>query len=326
MPAGHPSRALRPSASELGVSYEDEDGVLAGLILKNEQNLPPTVGQGIVQCRMRLGDMVTAYTDIGHGRHQNDDRIMIDLLRDSVSVNDGYEVEGGIAADILSESQLYSSDPEAAVASTVDQIQTQTQEKSGVCFTQANILRENDGKKYLFNVQAGDVRRIIADKMKRLKLFWKQRKLLEESKDETLAQALCDAGQITQDLVSCHPKRSVVMNSVNRSSGRVNVSRWERPLVKGQRIYLLTDGITDNLTSEEILALTGGLPPELAIQVLIRITDARMQWVLHERQEEHDAIDDEIEERLSGKRMQFSDGFSSPPKLDNRSVAIIDVT
>ncbi len=321
MPAGNPSRTLYPSPSDLGVSYYDEHGMLEGLILKNEKNLPPTLGQGIVQYHMRLGDMVTAYTDMGHGRPENDDRIMINLFNNSISVNDGYGADGGIVADILSESQLYSRDPEAAVAIAVDRIKMHARKKSGVCFMQANIFRG----KYLFNMQAGDVRRIIADKMMRLKWFWKQRKLLEESKDETLAQALCNAGQITQDLVSCHPKRNLVTNFVKSSSAKVNVSRWERPLLKGQRIYLLCDGITDNLTSEEILALTEGLSPELAIQVLIQITDTRMQWAMRNLKEEHDAIDDEIKERLNGKRMKFSDGFSSPPKPDNRSIAIIDV-
>ncbi len=65
------------------------------------------------------------------------------------------------------------------------------------------------------------------------------------TRDHTVAQALADAGQITQDDVRKHLRRNTLTNYLGGHRGRVKADvRWLR-LEDGDRVLLCSDGLTD---------------------------------------------------------------------------------
>jgi protein phosphatase len=69
--------------------------------------------------------------------------------------------------------------------------------------------------------------------------------LQQLTRDHTVAQALADAGQITQEEVRKHQRRNTLTNYLGGHRGRVKGDvRWLR-LEDGDRILLCSDGLTD---------------------------------------------------------------------------------
>ena len=75
-----------------------------------------------------------------------------------------------------------------------------------------------------------------------------------------MAQALADAGQITQDDVRKHRKRNTLTNYLGGHRGRVKADvRWLR-LEDGDRVLLCSDGLTDMVDDPDIATMPGHEP------------------------------------------------------------------
>ncbi|MEO1526759.1 MAG: protein phosphatase 2C domain-containing protein [Planctomycetota bacterium] len=77
-------------------------------------------------------------------------------------------------------------------------------------------------------------------------------KLTRLTEDETLVQELADANLITNSQVATHRWRHVVTNSLG-AKGVKREPHWEElDLAEGDQLVLTSDGLTDELTDEEI--------------------------------------------------------------------------
>jgi serine/threonine protein phosphatase PrpC len=91
---------------------------------------------------------------------------------------------------------------------------------------------------------------------------------------------------------------------------------WDkRPIQRGSRVILVSDGITDNLETEEVVDLIRGKTALEAIAIIDDVTSRRMA-------NKQEIIDGTPDRKASGR---FVDGFVLRPKQDNRGIAIIEI-
>lgn len=255
------------------------------------------------------GVRITSATDKGVDQLRNEDRIAINPFAEFGAVCDGMggHPNGDLAAAILAHQLLrYPDDIDKAVEEARKKYKDRALHKdSGTCFASVQIIFE-DEKKYVNIKQAGDVHVIIVNEDETLAF---------ESKDETSAQRLVDSKQITPDQATYHDKRHIVHNAIHQKDGNVTDTCTRLPVFKGQKILILSDGISDNLTTLEILEIIKGLDGRLIIEKLSTILQGRM---VNARQ----IIDSTANRSETG---MFSDGFASEPKPDNRAIVVMEV-
>ena len=87
--------------------------------------------------------------------------------------------------------------------------------------------------------------------------------LTQITHDDTYVQSLVDAGRLTAEEASHHPRKSVILRALNGADIEPDVSIREAR--QGDRYLLCTDGLTDVLRAETLLeALAEGDPQECA--------------------------------------------------------------
>ena len=258
---------LHSRETNYGLEFRDPNDVLAAHILDGRSSIPPVIGQGILETRLRTGDCVFAFTDPGYGRNPNEDRVIIDLENSSVCILDGYGQKGAAAADIIARRMLDDTDLDVRGEAAVQELGDRVPIDTGACMMYSGIVT-GDGKKYLGYAQSGDVRLIRTMKSR----------ILHRSRNQTLAQEMIDAGSMSEDqaLYAAHERRVVTNSVAKMSMWRPDMVGLEEPLQPGERIYMYSDGIDDNFTPEELMELVGDLPPEQAIQKIAEMTTARM--------------------------------------------------
>jgi protein phosphatase len=259
---------------------------------------------------MKSGDRVAVATDKGMDyKDWNEDRIGIDPQKNVVVVADGVggHGNGDIAAQILVEAILKQSTDISLAVDNARQVMMQKRlGKGSACFLSAKIININD-EKYLDVARVGDVKLVVYDQHGNIQF---------ESKDESLIQMQVDEKIITADEALYFPKRHYVTNVVGVDKGEISSVGGLIPAEKGYRVAIMSDGISDNLTPDEIWRLTCGKTVEEAIAEISDVTDERMMCI--------DELHLERLERFYKKT--FSDGFKSLPKKDNRALAIMDIS
>jgi PPM family protein phosphatase len=88
------------------------------------------------------------------------------------------------------------------------------------------------------------------------------------STDQTLVQVLIDKGDLRPEQVSGHPFRNVVLQSVN-GEAPVRPALRELELVVGDRLLLCSDGLTDYVPEDAIIAELEVDDPDTAAQALV---------------------------------------------------------
>jgi protein phosphatase len=218
----------------------------------------------------------------------------------------GHE-QGAKAAQILVRTfQSHPDDPNEAAAVASQSMDTQDVGDGGACFAAVRITEKN-GQKYLDISQAGDVKVLIIRKGQ----------LVFESVDQSLVQELVDKGGLTQDEAQYYPLRNVVENYIGKDKHNPKIYN-PIPLEKGDLVFIMSDGISDNLTPQEIIKLIGGAKRKQIIQVISKVTGIRMK--------NYKKIKDETAVAGGREKLgEFSDGFKSDPKPDNRGIAVIEI-
>lgn len=255
-------------------------------------------------------DVVTAATHKAHGEQaDHQDRVGIYVDTNRVGMFDGYNQYGHLAADNLARELLFE-DLSVAVQAELARQRVDLSKRSGTCFMHATIGEDENGK-YVDPAQAGDVHMLVADENNRL--AW-------ESQDENYAAEKARSGRITADEALYHSERSDVTNAVGigakgqlRYRGATISPRMR--LQSGWKVMLYTDGIGDNLTSDEILLSTRGMSPIDTIQWIDATVTKRMvnKGVI---------LAGTPDRKKAGR---YVDGFKTEPKVDNMGIAIIDV-
>ncbi len=288
---------------------------------------------------------ITASTDIGVGKTENQDRVMINSKFGVTAVIDGIggEEDGGIFAQIFSE-ELGTS-PLAPIQAAYNALEKAKKlglnKMAAACFMSARLHREDNGKLYFTDiVQAGDVKMIILDDNG--DVYW-------SSRDQSLVDLIANGDVTYKQLATQVPKNNPVMRVMKERSkkGQVLLSKDEAiystlrsrvvnyvggeievdlkdyrdvPVKKGYRMIMTSDGVSDNFTNEEIADLVRGKSAEEGMIALSESTTNRMlngKKIIEETN------------RLGGRAKlgKFSDGFKTLPKAngDNRGVVIEDV-
>ncbi len=255
---------------------------------------------------------------IGYDDH-NEDRVVIDGMRNEATVidgmggHDGGEIAASIIAEVMAgpgavEERLLRCKEKLAEAVVKGQIDA----SAGAAMSH---LRMNpDGSADVW--WAADTRVMIVGADGAVKFV---------SKDQSFVQEEVDKGRISADIALVHDSRNIVVSPMYVNID-INGIAHERitGLQPGDRILLMSDGVSDNLTPEECVQIIKGTKtPQEAYDVLVRAVTQRMDWNADPAQEA--TIQKESFERKTGKRAVYSDGFRSRPKNDNRSLIIIEV-
>lgn len=258
------------------------------------------------------GIRIAAATDKGVNRDHNEDRIAINLIAEFAAVCDGISGggDGDLAADILAYQLARHPEniQEAVRIAQQEFIDGHLKTNCGTCFASAQIIFEDDGSMFLETKQAGDVHVIIVNADGTLAI---------ESKDESGVDKLVDAGKITPDEALYAAPRGTITNAIYMTKGNVTPTFSKYRLTSGQKILILSDGITDNLTTLEILEIIKGLNGR---QMIEKLSD-----VLQKRMENSNTIIQSTPNLKREKDGQYSDGFLSRPKCDNRAIVVMEV-
>jgi protein phosphatase len=102
--------------------------------------------------------------------------------------------------------------------------------------------------------------------------LWRDRRLQQVTRDETLAQAMADAGEITAAAVASHPMRHVLTRAMGTGTGTADAAVYPLRLEGGDRLLLCTDGLTDMISDaavEDVLSRVRD--PQQATEALIEL-------------------------------------------------------
>ena len=245
------------------------------------------------------GEKVWAATDkginYGDADDVNQDRVGVNPDGNLVVVADGmggYK-HGDIAAQYVTESLLVNPDNHLKGLDVCRDRLVREQDpdarNSKTCFASVQITKNKLDQKYAKIVRAGDVKVLIL----------RGSEIVHESKDENATQKKLDEGKITKEQAPYDDERHLVTNWVSAYSDNKDIEIPNSIRVnKGDIIIVITDGISDNLTPQEIIKYTRGAKPNEIIHVLSRLTNMQM----------------------TGKGK-----FKMPGKPDNRGAVVIQI-
>jgi PPM family protein phosphatase len=114
----------------------------------------------------------------------------------------------------------------------------------------------------LFIVHVGDSRAYL----------FRDGKLYQMTRDQTVAQALADTGQISESDISKHPLRHMLTNAMGSRDGDVVAEIQQLKLADGDRILLCSDGLTEMVSDEAIMDVLTRIPATAdACQALVEL-------------------------------------------------------
>lgn len=88
--------------------------------------------------------------------------------------------------------------------------------------------------------------------------------------DHSEVQELVDAGEITQEQATVHPRRHVITRALG-TGGETEADYWLLPIGEGDRILVCSDGLTGELSDDDIFGiLTAVQHPQDAVDALIQ--------------------------------------------------------
>jgi protein phosphatase len=87
--------------------------------------------------------------------------------------------------------------------------------------------------------------------------LWRAGTLTQLTRDETLAQAMADAGEIPAESVATHPMRHVLTRAMGAGTGRAEAAVHQVRLEPGDRLVLCTDGLTDMIDDGRFADILG---------------------------------------------------------------------
>jgi protein phosphatase len=80
------------------------------------------------------------------------------------------------------------------------------------------------------------------------------------SRDQTLAQALADAGVIPESAVDSHQQRHILTGALGAHRGAPNVELGRHEIVDGDRVLVASDGLTEMVNEARIAAILENTP------------------------------------------------------------------
>ncbi|MEW5763138.1 MAG: Stp1/IreP family PP2C-type Ser/Thr phosphatase [Bacillota bacterium] len=116
------------------------------------------------------------------------------------------------------------------------------------------------------------------------------------TEDHSLVQELVRQGKISSEDAAEHPYRNVISRALG-TADRVEVDIMQVALAPGDRVFLCTDGLSNQVGDEEILSMAGAPAPDTAVSRLLEAALARggpdnitMVLVVIEENDRQDAL------------------------------------
>lgn len=259
------------------------------------------------------GLRVTAATDRGVHRERNEDRVIVNTAEEVYAVIDGMggHDDGDKAADAMAGALIeYPHDVTLAVSEAQERFRrTALSPQSGVCFHYARFHFDDAGSAYLEAEQSGDVRLLVLDA---------EGNVLFESMDNNLTDMNARCGYFEDPDEALYDRsRNIVLKSISSKENDTEPTVQGLMLPNGSTAILLSDGITDNVTTGELIALIRGLEGPDIVRAL---SDATQNRMLRYKEIQAETPDDERK-----KKRVYGDGFKSRPKPDNRAIIVIEI-
>lgn len=273
----YPYLALRAPEVRMGETYSlhtNLDGTLRGETLHGE---------------------FAAHTDVGRGRKVNEDGFFKMDLGDGrtvLGVVDGMGGHGGgdVACDVIARSVQYSVNAGAPLPEAFEYSQSALQyeyeerlklvrlgmespsSSMGACVAGVEI-----GRGHMRFAHAGDCAGLLirVDEGGRATI-------MHETKDHTAVQDLLDQGKITKEEAFMHEERNVVTRCISLENGAKSPLEIETSelltIAAGDWVVLLSDGVTDNLRTEEIVRIIeASSSPYDALERIYACTESMMK-------------------------------------------------
>lgn len=104
--------------------------------------------------------------------------------------------------------------------------------------------------------------------------FWRNGRLKQVTKDQSLVAQLVDEGAITEEEAAVHPRRNVILFSLG-SERTPRIDLFELKLEPDDKLLLCSDGLTRHVSDEEIETVVGQQPTSEATETLINLANER---------------------------------------------------
>src|SRR5947209_7449102 len=208
-------------------------------------------------------------TDTGLVRDHNEDNYLTDeglfAVADGVGGHKAGEVASQTAVDTLQREFR-----EPTTDGLIDAVKTANrtvwdlaesnpdQRCMGTTLTAVALVNE-DGEERLAVVNVGDSRAYLLQ----------QGELEQLTEDHSLVEQLVREGQLTPEEAQVHPQRSIITRALGLDPD-VEVDSWELTPYKGDRLLLCSDGLTNEVSDDEIASTlrSVGDPEEAARQLV----------------------------------------------------------
>ena len=211
-----------------------------------------------------------AATSTGRVRRVNEDSYLaappLFAVADGMGGHDAGEVASAVAIDVLARYARGGPLSVDAVLAALDEanravIGRGEATRMGTTVTGlASLVTPAGSQLMVFNVGDSRVYRLAGDQFGQLTV------------DHSEVQELVLAGAITPEQARSHPRRNIVTRALG-SDFVVRPDHWLLPPLAGDRYLVCSDGLTGELTDEEILPLLLADDPQQAAEALVAAAD-----------------------------------------------------
>jgi PPM family protein phosphatase len=214
-------------------------------------------------------------TDVGRVRKVNQDLPLeatnLYAVADGMGGHVGGEVAAQVAVDALL--QVFTREPtkaglRAAFAKANSAVWEEGQENSelrgmGTTLTALALVGGDDGRDTLALANVGDSRAYL----------FSDDQIVQVTADHSLAEERMRHGEMTEEEAAVHPQRHILTRALGVSS-EVEADMWDLKLRSGDRLVLCSDGLSNELTSEELAEVLSSVPdPGEAAHQLVEIAN-----------------------------------------------------
>lgn len=219
-----------------------------------------------------------AASDTGKLRDANEDSFLVGehllAVADGMGGHNAGEVASAMAIQLLSQAateKIESPESFTELVSTINDAiftaatGTTEQRGMGTTLTAIAVTGTASTDEHVVVVNVGDSRTYIM----------REGDLRQVTVDHSYVQELVSEGIISANDARTHPRRNIVTRALGIDS-RVIADSWTLPIVNGDRYLLCSDGLVDEISDEEILAiLMQNSDPQRAAERLIAAANDR---------------------------------------------------
>ncbi|GJM42964.1 MAG: hypothetical protein DHS20C20_32460 [Ardenticatenaceae bacterium] len=133
------------------------------------------------------------------------------------------------------------------------------------------VLDRNDNSRMATTMVAAvlqENRAIIANVGDSRGYLWRNGRIQQITKDQSLVAKLVEEGAITEEEAHFHPRRNVILYSLG-SERSPKIDLFEQTLETDDILFLCSDGLTRHVLDDEIALILSEEPPEKAATTLI---------------------------------------------------------